>query len=165
MCTENGRASCRSGSKIVLLSCVVTTRADRLLRCMDSTTSVCASTAMRTCGSTSPTCLITCRWRHSLKDRCNTVILAISVHFAISNMLYIAFNALMLLVGRQEGHPACKKNWVLGWWHRYLSGVRCRLAYGPADASATHCLLFQYSPDCFYLSSTGSPGWYWTKGC
>ena len=25
----------------------------------------------------------------------------------------------------------------------YLSGARCRLAYGPADATATHCLLFQ----------------------
>jgi len=24
-------------------------------------------------------------------------------------------------VGRQEGHPACK-NWVLGYWHCYLSG-------------------------------------------
>ena len=51
-----------------------------------------------------------------------------------------AFSALMLLVGRQEGHPACKKlsGGVLAW---YLSGARCRLAYGPADATATHCLL------------------------
>jgi len=23
------------------------------------------------------------------------------------------FSALTLLVGRQEGHPACKKNWML----------------------------------------------------
>ena len=35
------------------------------------------------------------------------------------------------------------KNWVLGCWHGYLSGARCRLAYGPADATATHCLLLQ----------------------
>jgi len=28
-----------------------------------------------------------------------------------------------------------------------LSGVRCRLAYGPADATATHCLLLQYNAD------------------
>jgi len=51
----------------------------------------------------------------------------------------------MLLVGRQEGHPACKKlsGGVLGCWHGYLSGARCRLAYGPADATATHCLLLQ----------------------
>jgi len=24
--------------------------------------------------------------------------------------MFVAFSALMLLVGRQEGHPACKKN-------------------------------------------------------
>ena len=53
-----------------------------------------------------------------------------------------AFSALMLLVGRQEGHPACK-NWVVGCWHGYLSGARCRLTYGTADATATHCLLLQ----------------------
>jgi len=51
-----------------------------------------------------------------------------------------AFSALMLLVGRQEGHPACKKR-VVGYWRGCLSGARCRLAYGPADATATHCLL------------------------
>ena len=28
------------------------------------------------------------------------------------------------------------KNWVVGRWHGYLSGARCRLAYGPADATA-----------------------------
>jgi len=49
--------------------------------------------------------------------------------------LSCAFSALLLLVGRQEGHPACKK--LSG----YLSEARCRLAYGPADATATHCLL------------------------
>ena len=46
---------------------------------------------------------------------------------------------LTWLVGWQEGHPACKKEWrVLAW----LSGARCRLAYGPADATATHWLFF-----------------------
>ena len=53
-----------------------------------------------------------------------------------------AFSALTLLVGRQEGHPACK-NWVVGCWRGYLSGARWRLAYGPADFTATHCLLLQ----------------------
>jgi len=53
-----------------------------------------------------------------------------------------AFSALTLLVGRQEGHPACKK-WVVCCWHGYLYGARCRLAYGPAEATATHCLLLQ----------------------
>jgi len=53
-----------------------------------------------------------------------------------------AFRALTLLVGQQEGHPACKKlsGGVLAW---YLSEARCRLAYGPADAIVTHCLLLQ----------------------
>ena len=48
----------------------------------------------------------------------------------------------VLLVGQQEGHPACK-NGVVWCWHGYLSGARCRLAYGPADATATHYLLLQ----------------------
>jgi len=67
------------------------------------------------------------------------------------------FSALTLLVGRQERHPACK-NRVVGCWCGCLPGARCRLAYGPADATATHCLLLQYNPDWFYLSGTGSPG-------
>jgi len=53
-----------------------------------------------------------------------------------------AFSALTLLVGRQEGHPACK-NQVVGCWRGYLSGAGCRLAYRLADATATHCLLLQ----------------------
>ena len=68
-----------------------------------------------------------------------------------------AFSALTLLVGWQEGHPACK-NWVVGCWHGYLSGARCRLAYGPADATATHCLLLRWNPDWFFVSGTGLPG-------
>jgi len=34
----------------------------------------------------------------------------------------IAFSALTLLVGRQEGHPACK-NWVVRYWHGYWLSV------------------------------------------
>jgi len=56
----------------------------------------------------------------------------------------LAFSALMLLVGWQEGHPSCKKlsGGVLAWLSVW-SEARCRLAYGPADATATHCLLLQ----------------------
>jgi len=32
------------------------------------------------------------------------------------------------------------KDGVVGCWHGYLSGVRCRFAYGPADVTATHSL-------------------------
>ena len=61
--------------------------------------------------------------------------------------LVILFNAnplngaYELLVGRQEGHPACKK--LSGRMLAWLSGMRCRLAYSPADATATHYLLLQ----------------------
>jgi len=56
-------------------------------------------------------------------------------------VLHFAFSALTLLVGRQEGHPACKK--LSGGMLAWLSGMRCRLAYSPADAIATHYLLLQ----------------------
>jgi len=47
-----------------------------------------------------------------------------------------AFSALTLLVGWQEGHLACKKlsGGVLAW----LSVWSEVLAYGSADATATH---------------------------
>jgi len=50
-----------------------------------------------------------------------------------------AFSALTLMAGRQEGPPACKKlsGKVID---MVISGVRCRLAYGPADATATQSL-------------------------
>jgi len=49
----------------------------------------------------------------------------------------ISFSALTLLVGRQEGHPACKK------LERYGAGVFICLERGAAVATATHCLLLQ----------------------
>jgi len=52
-----------------------------------------------------------------------------------------AFSALTLLVGQQEGIPACKK--LSGGMLARLSGVRCRFAYDLADATASHCLLLQ----------------------
>jgi len=72
-----------------------------------------------------------------------------------------AFSALTLLVGRHEGHTACE-NWVVGCWRGYLSGSSCRLAYGPADATATHCLLLlhlfpHFNPDWFYFFGTSLP--------
>ena len=45
------------------------------------------------------------------------------------------------LGGRKGIRPV--KNWVVGCWHGYLSGARCRVAHDPADATATHCLLLQ----------------------
>jgi len=53
-----------------------------------------------------------------------------------------AFSALVLLVGWQEEHLACKKlsGGILAWLSVW---ARCRSAYGPADATATHYLLLQ----------------------
>jgi len=39
------------------------------------------------------------------------------------------------LCGRKGIWPV--KNWGVGCWHDYLSGARCRVAYGPVDATAT----------------------------
>ena len=76
---------------------------------------------------------------HAQENKCT-----VNSYFSILDVCIMlnAFNALALLVGRQGRHPACK-NWVVGCWHGYLSGERCRLVYGPADATATHCLLLQ----------------------
>jgi len=53
-----------------------------------------------------------------------------------------AFSALTLLVGRQEGHPACKKlsGEVLVWLTVWSEVQTCTC---PADATATHYLLLQ----------------------
>jgi len=69
----------------------------------------------------------------------------------------LAFSALTLLVGRQEGHPACKKT---EWWG---AGAVICLERG-ADLHMAQLmplplsLLLQLNPDWFRLSGTGSPG-------
>ena len=50
---------------------------------------------------------------------------------------------------------------MVGRWHGYLSGARCRLAYCPADATATHCLYFNKIQIGFTFlvpAHPGSPG-------
>jgi len=52
-------------------------------------------------------------------------------------IIWLAFSASMLLVGRQEGHPGCK-NCVVRYWRDFLFGARCKwFAYTAADATAT----------------------------
>jgi len=53
----------------------------------------------------------------------------------------IAFSALTLLVGRQEGHPACKKlsGGVLAWLSVWSEVQTLHMA----QLIATHCLLLQ----------------------
>jgi len=75
------------------------------------------------------------KYQDKIKTLEDKSVLTLAVYFT-------AFSALMLLVRQQEGHLACKKIewWVLAWLSVWR---RCRLAYGLADATATHCLLFQ----------------------
>ena len=55
-------------------------------------------------------------------------------------VIYVCLKCFGAVVGQQVGHPACKKS--EGWG----AGVVICLeqgAYGPADVTATHCLLLQ----------------------
>ena len=66
-----------------------------------------------------------------------------SCSFVLSSILAISQSLPSVLWccwlgGRKGIRPV--KNRVVGYWRGYLSGARCRLAYGPADATATHSL-------------------------
>jgi len=73
------------------------------------------------------------------------------------------FSALTLLVGRQEGHPACKKQW-------WGAGMVICLELG-ADLRMAQLMPLPLTVSCFskihtgfYLSGTGSPGYSRKKG-
>ena len=70
------------------------------------------------------------------------LVLPIAVYLLTCTSPAYAFSALTLLVGRQEGHPACKKlsGEVLAWLSVWSEVQTCT---SPADATATHCLLLQ----------------------
>ena len=109
-------------------------------------------------------------WHETLSKTLDLLPLSVwsSIHCVSCNVLhpYILQSFVCLLLpsvlwhcwlgGRKGIRPV--KNWALGCWNGYLSGARCRLAYGPADATATHCLVLQQNPDWFYLSGTGLLG-------
>jgi len=80
------------------------------------------------------------------------MMLASSCSNMVCNLLHCtAFSALTLLVGRQKGHPACKKlsGGVLAW---------CRLAYGPADATVPCFSKIQIGFTSLVPAHLGSPG-------
>jgi len=43
----------------------------------------------------------------------------------LSFIYLLSISALTLLVGQQEGHPACR-NRVVRYWRGYMSGARCK---------------------------------------
>jgi len=87
--------------------------------------------------------------------------LSLNHYFITNNLCLFAFSALTLLVGRQEGHPACKKT---EWWG---AGVVVSLEQG-ADLHMTQLMPLPLTVSCFskiqigftYLvpAYPGSPG-------
>jgi len=65
-----------------------------------------------------------------------------------------AFSALTLLVGQQEGHPACKKT---EWWG---AGVAICLERG-ADLHMAQLMPLPLTVSCFSKIQIGLPFWYW----
>jgi len=68
---------------------------------------------------------------------------------------------LTLLVGQQEGHPACKK-WGDGGGGHWLVQMEWRPAGWWVSASVNHPLCHEVQK---YSSGTGSSRWSWKKGC
>jgi len=73
----------------------------------------------------------------------------------------VAFSALTLLVGQQEGHPACKK--MGGWWRWALVSPDGVAPSQMVDVSASVNLPLHHKVQKF-SSGTDSPGWSWKKG-
>jgi len=69
-----------------------------------------------------------------------------------------AFSALTLLVGRQEGHPACKKTeqWGAGMVICLVWGAHLHMAQLTPLPLIVSC--FRKIQIGFYLSGTGLPG-------
>ena len=65
------------------------------------------------------------------------------------------------LGGRKGIWPV--ENWVVRCWHGYLSGARCRLAYGAADATATHCLYVCVCVCVWFVATSRRSRWVVTR--
>jgi len=75
--------------------------------------------------------------------------------------LKIVARDIALLVGMQEGHPACKK--VGGWWRWALLSLDGVAPSRMVGASAAVNLPLHHKVQKF-SSGTGSPGWSRKKG-
>jgi len=75
----------------------------------------------------------------------------------------VAFSALMLLTGWQEGHPACKKIWGDGGGRHWLVQMEWRRA---GQSVCLPLLIFPCTLNLVqkFSSGTGSPGWSRKKG-
>jgi len=75
--------------------------------------------------------------------------------------MYVAFSALTLLVGWQEGHPAVKKQWEDDGGRHWLVQIEWRPAGWWVSASVNLPLHHKVQK---FSSGTGSPGWSRKKG-
>ena len=126
-------AVCLSGHKLSVCKCaqiktarVVSTTVASIIR--DETTTTCCSTDSE------------------MPHRC--------CYLANNKVFAHAFSALTLLVGRQEGHPACKKN---EWWG---AGVVICLERG-ADLHMAQLMPLPLTVSRFGKIHIGLPFWYW----
>ena len=77
----------------------------------------------------------------------------------------VAFSALTLLVGWQEGHPACKNDWSgTGVVICLERGANDLHNYGPAYTTATPSSLAPVKSRMVYLSGANLPRLSWKKG-
>ena len=74
-----------------------------------------------------------------LRRRCCTA----HIPYLLTYLLTQFFNGRMPFLSPNQLQRQSIESEMVRCWCGYLSGARCRLAYGPADATATHCLLLQ----------------------
>ena len=84
----------------------------------------------------------------------------LSATWILMHPALVAFSALTLLVGRQEGHPACKNG---GWWRWALVSPDGVAPSRMVGVSASVNLPLHHKVQKF-SSGTGSPGWSRRKG-
>jgi len=93
-----------------------------------------------------------------LKLLCDTYINNVMFTLCLQCLCLQCFDTIGWVAGRASGQ---QKTWVVGCWCGYLSGARCRYAYGPDDATAIHSVLLQLIHIGFtflvYVSGTDSP--------
>jgi len=73
----------------------------------------------------------------------------------------VVFSALTLLVGQQEGHPACQN--MEGWWRWALVSPDGVAPSRMVGVSASRNLPLHHKVQKFSFG-TGSPEWSWKKG-
>jgi len=109
-----------------------------------SVTPTCHSSNSRSCRNwclALLTTLVRGRWT---RDLCAVLVLSAPSNHIIAVFLLNRYTLPSVLwhcwLGARKGIQAVQ-NWVVRCWHRYLSRARCRFAYGPTDATATHLSL------------------------